>query len=646
MAQYKKKSVRVLEERKADFMLAFSKEAQQVRDSIVKDLPAYNSILSIHAESFEEVALRCLAAERNIPFDKTNPPLPACPFCGNEDRTHRKEAGIYICRACNKTFSANYNSIVSGTKCDAIVWMKLLHCLLEGYTLKKSCDYCEISENIYYNLRTRIFYAMSLMLSDLKLYGNIQVDNTFVRTSFKGMDLQIYDYPENSPFQDNGNTPPRLARNRGGSFFYSMRNSNYICVFAAIDDSGHVLTRFAGVGVVTHKKLLKYVPKEHYLLSVPQMDPFAYCVKKPNNAPSTKAGDKSLMVADREGAIAKYANEFGIAFESHKYRADNAQLRLSSSAHNIQRVNALHHRLKAFLRESHYVSSKYLPGYLTLFEFIENTGATQDAIAELFKILATPGLGKPAVFFRELFSVPNYLIEWFDDDNPLRKIPPAKLLAFYLYDHVKHKEYYGHNNITMGEIEKETGYTAPTIRKFHREFEKAGYREMILKHCEPEIKGKPSPAKKHKNKKIIYSSKTFNPVVLAMYDEYAKVRLLPADKRPTAQEFLDLKNKEYGTNYKLSNIKMKFKEIEAKGIREPLPPLRLLSEDIPIPPVYIEMTKAYDDIVLSYREKGAPVPKTDHIFAELGKLFGVSGSTARFYVTSGRSFLKKQKEQE
>ena len=73
------KKKRIFEERKQAYMELFAREAQEIRDSIARDLPAYNAILSIHAESFEEIALRQLADKRGIPYDKNKPPIPDCP---------------------------------------------------------------------------------------------------------------------------------------------------------------------------------------------------------------------------------------------------------------------------------------------------------------------------------------------------------------------------------------------------------------------------------------------------------------------------------------------------------------------------------------------------------------------------------------
>lgn len=622
-------------------MTLFSKEAKEIRDSIVRDLPAYNDVLSIHAESFEEVALRMLAEDRGIPFNPMEPPVPPCPFCGEEKRVHKKEKSTYICRSCGKTYSANHNSISSGTKCDSLTWMKVLHCVLNSATLKQTCDYCGVSPETYYNLRGRLFYAMSLVLSNVRLYGEIQIDTTFVRSNYKGIDLQIHDYPEDSPFAEDG-IKPRAAKARGGSFSYEEKNANNLAILAAIDDRGHVITRFAGVGIANHKKYLQYVPAAHYLATVPETDPFVLSRHSAKQESKTAVGSPTFMVADKEGALRKYAEHLGIPFEAHVYRRNGIQYKLSKDAHNIQRVNALHHRLKNFLRNSNYVSSKYLPGYLTLFEFLENTGGTQDAIERLFKVLAKPGIGKPPSFFKELFTVPDYLLDWLQDDNPLRKFPESKILSFYLYDQMKRPELYPESTITMRQIEEETGYTPPTIRKTYRDFDRAGYRDIILsRYLQTGINDKT-----RQRKKTAVSSRVVNPIVLSIYDEYAAIKRRPVEKRISLQELLDIKNKEFGTDYTRTNILAKFKTIEELGIREPMPPLyrrKYAAPEHSIPPHAFQILDDYNAIILSYRQKGEPIPRSDKIHSALADKYGLSQKSISGLLVSARAARRKGK---
>lgn len=638
-------------DKKKAFLFLFSQQEERIRNSILSDLPAYNALLSMEAESFEEIQLRHLAKNQGIPYGKDTPPIPKCPFCEKEDQVNKKTGYQYRCKACKQTFSVNYNSIVYGSKCDALTWMKLFHCILNFTPISRTCEICGIQKNTYYQVRNRLFYGLQILMDRMKLYGEIQVDNTFVRVSYKGMNLQAADHPEDSVFYEDDTWKPRPGRKRGGSYLMKERNANNICIFSAIDDRGHVLVRFAGIGITSLRSLKKYISADHFLTEVPRVDPFQDLTKPQPTEPKSAPGTSSVMVADKEKAIENFAEMLNLQCETHVYRKDGVQLQLPTGARNIQRVNALHKRLKDFLRDCSYISSKYLPGYLLLFEFIESTGASQRAISQLFEILAEPNLGRSPTYYQEMYSVPNYLLEWLDDDNVLRKLPYNKLLAFYLYDHIREKESYPNVNMTMAYIEKETSYTAPTIRKFYRDLKQAGYREKILRFF-----GEPTAEKTEKSivdiepeensRTARQNDATFTPIVFAIYDEYAKIRRMPKSQRPSFEKFLDEKNRQYGTNFKRSNMLMKFRKIEESGLREPLPKINYDKE----PAGYtvlsrkIKVALEYDALRRSYREKGETIPPRYILCEVLGNKYGIATRTVNEHITDGNKYMREHPE--
>ena len=614
-------------DKKKAFLLLFSRQSHELRQSILAELPAYHALLSLEADTFEELALKVQAKKRGVRYTKDVPVVPDCPFCGKYDAVTKKTGYTYRCRTCNHTFSANHNSISSGTKQDALTWMKVLQCMMDFISIAEACERCGINKKTYYLIRNRIFYGLQLLMEQVRLYGEIQVDNTFVRISYKGMDLQTFDELEDSVFYDEI-FKPRPGKKRGKRNQLVERSANSVCIFSAIDDRGHVMARYVGVGMTSYRKLKQYIPVEKYLLSVPEEDPFADLIKIHAAEPKMAPGDTSVMVADKECAIEKYAMSLGIELESHVYRRNGVQIRQYGEARNIQKVNALHHRLKVFLRKCNYVSSKYLPGYLYLFEFLENTGGSPEAVQALFQILSAPNLGKSASFYQEQYSVPNYLLEWFEDESVLKKLPYNKLLAYYLYDHIRNGDKYPDVQITMHFIEKETGYTAPTIRKFYKDLNQAGYHEKILRYFGEPLK------ESHQKKAIRKGAATFNPTVLAIYDEYVNIRLLPENQRPRFEDFLEEKNNQYGTHYKRTNMLAKFKKIEESGIRQPRPDYN--NEIDPLKDRYIGtavmISKEYDAMLLSYRERGEKPPKRFELMEILAEKYGLTNSTVDHYI--------------
>lgn len=641
------KKKRISSARKADFLEMFSRESLSIREAIVKDLPSYNTLLKLEAISFDEFALQLLADKKNIPRMHASSLIPVCPFCGKDAHVGRKEEGIFRCKACSgQTFSPNYNSISSGTKCDALTWMKVLQCLLDFSTITQTCEYCDITETTYYKIRNRLFYAMQLMLDEVKLYDQIQADNTFVRTSYKGMNLsQEDDFPEDSIFF-NDTFQPREARKRGQANKMIERGANTVCIFTAIDTNGHVLTRFAGIGATSMRLLRNYIPEDKFLLQVPKKDPFAYFHKKKEETNNTRPGAESKMIADKERAIESYAKSLGIDFEAHVYRDGGVQRRLGEGQSNIQKVNSLHHRLKNFLRKSNYVSTKYLPGYLILFEFLENTGGSVEAINRLFQILATPNLGKPPAFFKDLFTVPNYLLEWIDGDNPVKKLPYSKRLAFYLYDHIRNPQDYPDVNITMEHVMKETGFSAPTIRKNYRDLLEAGYRDKLRQYFgEPSKREKEIEQQKAAQRKKTDAVKTLNPVVLALYDEYVRMLSLPKNQQTKMEDWVQEKNAQYGTSYKRANLLMKFKYIEEQGVRPPRPKREkfIANADGRPPEKVMAIYEDYERARLNAREKGENPQHSIVIMSELSEKYKLSRMTIRDHIRRGQSYMRNKK---
>lgn len=512
-----------------------SEELIEIQEELAAILPAKVQLSKIHVNSIEELALLPYAKEQGLPYKSISFDYslvkPPCPICGDKSKIIKVKSNTYICKNCNKKYTPNKNSILSGSKMEAIVWMNTLLCLLEGYTIDRTCKLCNYAPKTYYALRNRIFYAIKLFMDEVKLYGNIQCDNTEVRISFKGKYLKDTDYPEDSPFYIE-DFIPRPARKRGGRYKQSELNMNKIPIFTAIDSYGHVLARQAGIGATTYSTIDNAVGKNKILLSVPKEDPFKY--SKTSDVLEYEGTD-TLLISDGELSIKKYAERCGLKHESHVYRRDGKQVKLSKEAHDIQKVNYIHKELKNFLSRTN-ISTKYLPGYLSLFEFKINTGATDAAIEHLFEILATPGLGKTAEFYENLFKTPNYIVEWSKKDSPLKKFDYNQLYCAYLY----HKKKEGFDTeIKIDEITEETGYSKSSIRRIYKNFVSSGLMDDIIEHFEGD-----KPKKK----------KEWPPELVAMLKEYAENCALPFKARKTQQEFLDDANKRYNTSYKRTNF--------------------------------------------------------------------------------------------
>lgn len=611
------------------FIELFSKETEDIRRAIITQLPAYNTLLNCYAKTFEDFALIPVIKEQGISYEV---PLfnfrsykPICIKCGEKKRISRKTENKYICSSCGKVYSANHNSISSGTKVSSVVWMQVLHCMLNFYSLKKTCDYCNISRNTYYQIRNRLFYGMQLFMDEVKLYGEIQCDNTFTHISFKGMDLSDKDYPEDSPFDDS-DFIPREARKRGGRYQHKDKNINSMCIFTAIDSSGHVFARSTGVGSPSATRLSRTVGQMKFLKSVPETDPFLYMDENSVHKDCISLNE-TFFVSDKESAIIKFVEKMGYPIEAHVYRKKGHAVRLSKNAHSIQRVNNLHKKLKEFLRKANYVSSKYLPGYLVLFEFIENTGATDKAIGHLFEILSTPGLGKPAGYFEELFTVPNYLIDTGSDDNPLSRFSYNQLYACYLYN--KHKKEYDIHKFTnaVKQISEITDYSSSSIRRLYKNLDASGLISDVISLFEKE-----ESALEKIKKKTTKKAEGIRPEIIAVFDEFCVFCKVRSSERIPVNQFFENMNKKYGLTYSREGWRKLCHKVVDMGYRDKYPALH--SNEYIVdgfsPTVQKRVMKTYriyEELVNGYHLRNEKLPLRKDLFAQISAQIGLSVST-------------------
>lgn len=542
------------------FLSLFAKERTDIRAELSDIIPFFSELLDMHALTFEEFALQLEAEKQGI--DYTDPLFsydcvkPTCPSCQSHVNTRKVANNLYVCNVCKTKFAANHHSITAGTKLSSITWLKVLHCVMSFSSLQDTCRVCGITPTTYYAIRNRLFYAMDLMMDQIKLYDVVSCDITFVRVSFRGLDLRDPDYPEDSIFFQK-DYKPRAGRKRGGQNKMSEKNANSIGIFTAIDSCGHIFVRPVGLGAATAARLQECVGTEKILLHVPESDPSPFSTKSKDQTHS-KPGGKSLLVSDKEPAIIKFASKYGIDHECHVYRKNGVQIRLPRGAHDIQNVNQLHSKLKTFLRNTHHVSSKYLPGFLVLFEFLETTKGSSEAISLLFRTLAQPGLVKSKTFFDEKYVVPNYLLQCLAESNPFKHLKQNQLHAYYLYKKRLDEIEAGNQCVqSVTEIAEICGMSPASVRRNYKNLESAGYGPEIRK-----LYSTSNPQRRQQPRKA------FSPEILAIYDAFCdNLRNESSlDRKPLVQ-FLRDYNLDNKTNYRYHNVQAYFVQIEKAGLR-------------------------------------------------------------------------------
>lgn len=243
----------------------------------------------------------------------------------------------YHCRKCNKTFFAVENALCSNVCQDISTWVKFIRGMLEGDTIEELSEECSIGKPTAHTWRLRVFSAIEYLLKEVKLSGVIEADDTRVSYSLKGnRSVTILKF--------------HRSRKRGGQNTAHNKNNNQICVLCGIDNEGRSFSEIIGFG-------------------------------NPNGARVVKGFERHLNLNSENILVTDGAPCFKAAIKKYNFKQWDKKTTITkggkrlpdtSGEHNIQAVNSLHKKLKLFLKKYNGVSSRYLPGYLRLFDYIQN----------------------------------------------------------------------------------------------------------------------------------------------------------------------------------------------------------------------------------------------------------------------------------
>lgn len=235
-----------------------------------------------------------------------------CPHC--QSRMIKKIGVIngnqrYLCHLCKKTYFATNKSIFNKTHKAKETWIKFIELMLSGVSIRKSATISGINKNTSLKWRHKIMSVLVKRLKHNKLTGNIELDDTFFKQSFKG---------------EKGKSNKTLPKLRGISH-------NLICYTTGIDRANCVVSKFNGMGKNTIEKM--------------QINMSDYFSKN-----STIYSDEEL--AYREFAKLNNLNLFQI------------NSKLVKEQNKLKHVNSLHSLLKQMMYRTRNVNSKHLDKYV------------------------------------------------------------------------------------------------------------------------------------------------------------------------------------------------------------------------------------------------------------------------------------------
>ena len=299
------------------------------------------------AEDLQQIADMCsLGALKTNLKEALNPSgeNPTCPQNASHrvvknGRANGKQR--YLCKDCRHTFVEGGQSMLGYSKIDLLKWKKVIISMLDRHLpLEQLSELCEISQTTAFYMRLRIFYVAELLNQDIKLSGEIVADDTRFSFSAKGQDV---------------NEIHRKARKRGGQNTIKNHYKNEINVMVAVERIREESNKYKIVSVVTG-------------FGTPNFERVTSALKN-----KIKPDNNTVLITDGAPYFRRLVKELNIRWvRLASNQKGHKKVPTIDGEHNIQLVNHFHSRLKERFSSSSSVSSKYLKGYLQVFDFTVN----------------------------------------------------------------------------------------------------------------------------------------------------------------------------------------------------------------------------------------------------------------------------------
>lgn len=292
---------------------------------------AVENILEHVGELSREEKVELLEALRNALAEELSCAAPgeprACPWCGCGDFAKRGRdadgSQRWLCRGCARTFSAKSASLLARSKLGAGTWMEFAACMADGLTLRDTAARCGTSLYTAWFMRMRACEVMARRLVPARR-GAFHVDDTHLVMSLSGNHSRSAWFEMPRKAHRNGRDGRKAAR--------SCRSKGRVAISCGVNEFGDCFCELAAEG-----------------------------------APS--AAEERYVLGDRIPPGSKIASDGGLSCAAALAREGYG--RTTAGCRGINMVNALHSRLKGFLRPFHGVATRRLQRYLDWFCYVE-----------------------------------------------------------------------------------------------------------------------------------------------------------------------------------------------------------------------------------------------------------------------------------
>lgn len=284
-------------------------------------------------------SLLSLSDQRDNFSDSNQSKTIDCPHChSTEIVANGKLKGVqrYYCKVCTTNFSETTGKFWYKIKKKDKVH-QYLHCLLSGYSIRKSAKETGIAIQTSFDWRHKLLISFSNVWVD-GFEGIVESDDLFFLYSEKG-----------------SRHLSKPARKRGGKATKAGISDEQVAVIATCDRVGNKDFKVATRGRISKKD-----------------------IKRVLDGRLTKA---EVLCSDSHRSYTAYAKS--IKIEHKKFNASKGQ-RTVDKIYHVQNVNNMDMRLRKFMKPFNGVATKYLQNYLNWFlvlEKIKNTTKRMEAVA-------------------------------------------------------------------------------------------------------------------------------------------------------------------------------------------------------------------------------------------------------------------------
>ena len=249
-----------------------------------------------------------------------------CVHCNSEycvKNGHKNGTQRYKCKNCNSFFSITSNTILNHSTLSYEKLIKFIECLLNCYSIEKTSFETGLSKSEVYKMRIKILNILFNFYQDIILHEIVQVDEKYVRISFKGT---------------RANKMPRKSRRNGFQDRTSGISKEQVCIIVAIDSHDNIIIKVAGNGPATTKMI--------------------------ENSLQNKIERNSILVTDSKSSYIKFANDNSLILKQIPHGKH-----LVDEIYHLGELNSLMSELEIFLQNFRGLSTRHLQEYLELFRF-------------------------------------------------------------------------------------------------------------------------------------------------------------------------------------------------------------------------------------------------------------------------------------